>query len=196
MTVLQNFSFFGCRSLVSVSFPASLPSLGFNSFSSCLSLSSVRLPPLLRSTGSEAFYDCPSLRVVLSSALSLPSFKASSGCFFNCGALETVYLPALPSGVGYEIEATAFEGCKALLARADEHKMDVGTFLRARAEARKTRLLLLCVFKQLLREEEEGNRRGEEVGEEEETSKGTLKGREAWRVITAQELWREILVFI
>ena len=65
MTIIDDYTFSGCNSLKTVSFPLNLTSIGSNAFSNCSNLSSITIPSSVRSIGSYAFDGCSNLTSVV-----------------------------------------------------------------------------------------------------------------------------------
>lgn len=100
-------AFFDCSRLVSITLPDRLVSIGDYAFCFCSALASLCLPAGLLSIGHEAFHDCSSLP-----AIAIPASLTSlgDGAFHLCSSLAAVALPAslksVPDG--------AFSGCSSL----------------------------------------------------------------------------------
>ncbi|EOD30145.1 hypothetical protein EMIHUDRAFT_203632 [Emiliania huxleyi CCMP1516] len=60
-TTRPHFAFYNCSSLVSVTLPPTLTSIGRRAFSACSSLTSISFPAGLTTIGFAAFASCPSL---------------------------------------------------------------------------------------------------------------------------------------
>ena len=57
--------FSGCNSLISITIPDSVTSIGDEAFSDCTSLTSITIPDSVTSIGDRAFYGCYSLTVTV-----------------------------------------------------------------------------------------------------------------------------------
>ena len=105
---IESVAFSGCSTLTSVTFPASLTSIGGHAFQGCSALTSVDLSSTsLTSIGSSAFSGCEALTSVVFPA-SLTSI--GGGAFYYCVALTSVAFPASLTSIGYD----AFRDCDAL----------------------------------------------------------------------------------
>lgn len=100
-------AFYGFKSLISVTFPSTLQTIGGQAFSGCIGLTSVSIPEGVTSLDSSVFYNCSALTEV-----SLPSTLVSLGnmAFSGCAVLEEITLPASLETIGY----MAFYGDKGM----------------------------------------------------------------------------------
>ena len=82
-------AFVHCRSLTSVTVPATVTYIGNAAFQKCRSLTAVNLPDGIKTIGDEAFEECSSL-----TELTLPRSVKSIGmeAFEDCDALKTLYV--------------------------------------------------------------------------------------------------------
>ena len=105
--VIEEFAFFSCTSLTSISIPNSVTSIGESAFHSCSSLASISIPESVTSIGTWAFFDCSSL-----TSISIPDNVTSIGdcAFFNCSSLTSISIPNSVTSIG----DVAFSNCSSL----------------------------------------------------------------------------------
>ena len=129
-TELPACAFMDCTSLISITLPASLISIGHSAFDGCTSLVLTGLPDGITSIGDGAFMGCPSLALTSltdgitsigdhafndCTSLALTSLpdgltRIGRGAFFGCASLA---LTSLPDGLT-SIGDYAFNGCASL----------------------------------------------------------------------------------
>ena len=95
------------ESLLSITLPDSIISIGEAAFCRCESLESIILPDSITSIGNYAFYECTSLR-----SITLPHSITSIGeqAFWECTSLRSIILPDLITSIG----VAAFSKCTSL----------------------------------------------------------------------------------
>ena len=98
---------FSCNSLVSITIPNSVTSIGSDAFRDCSSLTSVGIPNSVTLIGYAAFYGCIGL-----TSISIPNSVTgiSSSTFYNCTGLTSV---TIPNSI-LRIDEFAFFDCKSL----------------------------------------------------------------------------------
>lgn len=108
--IIGDSAFLYCESLASVTFPASLKTIGSYAFYGCTGLAGeLTLPEGVEAIGSDAFDGCSELTsVAFSSAASLKII--GNGAFYGCSGLTAVSLPASLTFIG----GSAFDGCESL----------------------------------------------------------------------------------
>jgi hypothetical protein len=99
--------FYQCSSLVSVTIPNSVTSIGGNAFYGCSSLASVAIPNSVTSIGSDTFHGCSSLASV---AIGSGVTSIGGSAFEKCRSLTSVTIPNSVTS----IEAYTFYGCSSL----------------------------------------------------------------------------------
>ena len=104
---LPHFAFDGCNSLISVTIPNSVTSIGYSAFSHCSGLTSVTIPNSVTSIGYSAFSHCSGL-----TSVTIPNSVTSigEGAFSYCSGLTSVTIPNSVTSIG----GTAFYGCTSL----------------------------------------------------------------------------------
>ena len=100
-------AFFRCLSLQSVFIPNSVTSIGESAFSGCTSLKNIDIPDTVKKIGSGAFYGCSLLKDVkiLNSVTEIANWT-----FQNCTSLKSIDIPNSLNKIG----AWAFKNCISL----------------------------------------------------------------------------------
>lgn len=90
VTSIGENAFWGCGKLETIMFSEGLNSIGENAFGNCDSLTGVAFPNSVSVIGDSAFYMCENLQCV-----SFPANLTGIGstAFFNCGKLKTLFVP-------------------------------------------------------------------------------------------------------
>ena len=102
---LDNYAFYGCTNLESVTIPQEVTSFGTYVFRGCLSLRFISIPSAVKTIGTYSFYDCRSLRyIAMGGVLSYPS-----NSFYNCHSLLRIKTPSTTT-----IDSYAFYNCISL----------------------------------------------------------------------------------
>ena len=104
---IGDYAFSYCRSLLSVTIPSSVTSIGKNVFYNCYSLLSVTIPSSVTSIGNNTFTNCHSLMSVTipSSVTSIATYA-----FSYCRSLLSVTIPSSVTSIA----AYAFYSCESL----------------------------------------------------------------------------------
>ena len=107
VTSIGRGAFYNCSELTNVTIPNSVTSIEDNVFSGCRSLTSVTIPNSVISIGSYAFYNCSKLTNV-----TIPNSVTSIGgsAFYNCSKLTSITIPNSVTSIGDR----AFSGCSKL----------------------------------------------------------------------------------
>ena len=104
---LDDYAFYGCSGLTSLTIPSGVTSIGWHAFEGCSGLTSLTIPSSVTSIGGEAFNGCSGL-----TSLTIPSGVTSIGgeAFNGCSGLTSLTLPSGVTSIGSE----AFRGCSGL----------------------------------------------------------------------------------
>ena len=107
VTSVENFAFFNCRKLTSVSLHNSISYLGRFAFADCSDLEKVKLPSSITAIEDYTFSNCTSL-----SEIDIPSNVTSigEGAFVGCNNLQSISLPSKTTFIGMR----AFADCSSL----------------------------------------------------------------------------------
>ena len=89
VTNIGNHAFFECTSMVSITIPSSITTIG-ESFVYCISLTSITIPDGVKSIGGGAFYYCYSLTSI---TISNSVTSIGYGAFYFCLGLTSITLP-------------------------------------------------------------------------------------------------------
>lgn len=129
VTSVNNYAFYNCDTLASVTIPSSVKSIGNSAFSGCEELTDIAVPDSVQKLGNFAFSRCTALvTATLSDSITTVGSDVFNGCtslkevtlpsntnitnrmFYQCSSLEDI---AIPDGVK-KIGDYAFTGCAAL----------------------------------------------------------------------------------
>lgn len=121
ISTINDYAFYGCEGLTSVTFPQGVTSIGNNAFEGCTSLTSVTIPQSVTSIGRNAFKTCTSLTAVhisdIAAWCAIPFIEDNADCnplrkaghlFMNGKEVTDL---VIPEGVT-SISSGAFKGCK------------------------------------------------------------------------------------
>eukprot|EP00555_Chaetoceros_dichaeta_P010263 CAMPEP_0198270964 /NCGR_PEP_ID=MMETSP1447-20131203/47296_1 /TAXON_ID=420782 /ORGANISM="Chaetoceros dichaeta, Strain CCMP1751" /LENGTH=342 /DNA_ID=CAMNT_0043963313 /DNA_START=87 /DNA_END=1115 /DNA_ORIENTATION=- len=95
-----------CSSLVSITLPDTITTLGDGIFHGCSSLTSVTLPRMITTLGDKFFYECVSLSSVSLQQITYLGDKV----FHGCSSLTSITIPSTVTSLGYGV----FMGCSSL----------------------------------------------------------------------------------
>lgn len=105
--MINEFAFFDCKSLTSVTTGNSVTTIGSSAFSQCHKLASINIPDSVTNIGTNAFYCCKSLTsVTIGNSVTCIGAYA----FSFCGNLVSVTIPDSVTNIG----AYAFNRCESL----------------------------------------------------------------------------------
>lgn len=107
VTTIENYSFYGCTELTSITLNADITSIGIGAFEGCSSLSSITLGNTLATIQTSAFENCTLLKSII-----LPSTLSEVGCdaFKNCTFEEIYSLNPTPPSLYYNVTYQDFSG--------------------------------------------------------------------------------------
>ena len=107
VTKIGDYAFYGCSGLTSLTIPSSVTKIGDCAFCDCSGLTSLTIPSSVTKIGYCAFYGCSGL-----TSLTIPSSVTfiGNGAFKDCSGLTSL---TIPSSVTW-ICSYAFEGCSGL----------------------------------------------------------------------------------
>lgn len=108
-TKINDYAFYNCSEISSVTLPDGLTSIGDFAFAGCSALTSINIPNGITSLGVSSFYDCSLLSSMnLSNCTQLTNIADSA--FSGCSAMTNLSIPESIKSIG----GTAFSGCRAL----------------------------------------------------------------------------------
>ena len=93
VTSIENYAFYGCSSLTSITIPEGVTSIGSSAFSGCSSLTSITISESVVEIESLAFEGCTGLTSITSNAVTPPTIGYSS-TFRDVDKFISVYVPA------------------------------------------------------------------------------------------------------
>ena len=107
VSVINEYAFYGCKSIKTVTIPGNVSSIGRAAFMWCDNLTSVNMEDGVKTIGREAFRSCGAL-----SSVTFPPNLVSieKDAFNGCSSLASA---AIPEGVT-KINASTFKGCSSL----------------------------------------------------------------------------------
>lgn len=115
---IKDRAFYNCSTLVNVTIPDSITSIGGNAFYGCTSLESITLPNSITTIGYGAFVDCTNLSSVI-----IPDgvTRIENHTFNGCTKLTSVTIPASVTEIG----SYAFENCYRLVEIINKSELNI-----------------------------------------------------------------------
>ncbi len=107
VSIIENYAFFGCKSLTSVNIPERITHIGDSAFCGCESLLQIDIPESITHIGYDAFYSCKSL---LQIEIPESVTHIGNGAFCGCESLSSINIPSSVSHIGDYV----FRGCESL----------------------------------------------------------------------------------
>jgi len=191
VTTIEGYTFCGCTSLVNIAIPSSVTTIEDYTFSGCRSLVNIVIPSSVTTICYRAFSDCTSLvNIAIPSSVTTIGFSAFEGCT----SLVKMVIPSSVTTIG----ESAFERCIAIYVLSRAANKSVEEFLRDRYSRYSQRKAVLLSINKVteLRSQEPPRRRRRLEHANVATVREELNGLLAYDMITAEELWREILMFV
>ena len=110
VTKIGDYAFYGCSGLTSLTIPSSVTKIGDCAFCDCSGLTSLTIPSSVTKIGYCAFYGCSGL-----TSLTIPSSVTfiGNGAFKDCSGLTSIYVSQGELSDWWFLTADVFEGCDA-----------------------------------------------------------------------------------
>lgn len=129
VTSIEEYAFYGCDKITSITLPSSIAEFENNTFTNCTSLESINIPEGLTTIGKTVFGYCSSLEEI-----NLPSTLLTMGeyCFGYCSSLKNIEIPASVQ----TLEKAIFLECsslKSVTLHGGLKTIGLGAFLRCSA---------------------------------------------------------------
>lgn len=107
VTIINDFAFFGCASLSTISIPETIKYIGKSAFSFCESLKQVQIPQSVTIINSNTFSYCKSIESII---IPISVNVIGEDAFCQCDSLKSLFIPKSV----FWISDTAFRGCSNL----------------------------------------------------------------------------------
>ena len=104
ITEINQYAFYGCSGLTSITISNSVTSIGSSAFENCSGLTSVTIPDSVTSIGDDAFCYCTGLTSV---NIGNSVTSIGSDAFYGCRGLTSITIPDSVTSIGER----AFRGC-------------------------------------------------------------------------------------
>ncbi len=94
VTSIDDYAFFSCYRLTSITIPNSVTSIGYHAFENCFGMKSVYIPNSVTNIGNGAFIYCRGLTSITCEANTPPTISLYGACFVDVNKSIPVYVPA------------------------------------------------------------------------------------------------------
>lgn len=106
VTSIENYAFYGCKSLTSIDIPEGLTTIKESAFENCNGLTSVKLPSSITEIQESAFYSCENLE-----SINIPDglTEIADYAFDDCSSLKNIEIPSTVTRIGEYAFAHCYE---------------------------------------------------------------------------------------